>query len=162
MAADGPASPAERAHGLVMPAGAPLPPLELLIALRAEPTAARVVRHRMRAWLARWGWDGDDLDDIIMAVDEAVANVVDHAYRLLPEPGDVHVYAWVTRDPRGRRLTVSVTDKGRWRPVPADPGHRGRGLLMMSTCMASLHIEHSSGGTSVTMTSAAFAAPPTA
>jgi anti-sigma regulatory factor (Ser/Thr protein kinase) len=140
-----------------MPADGDSLPTKLLIILRAEATAARTVRTRLRHWLTRWGWHDDDLDDVIMAVDEAVANVVDHAYCLQPEPGNVHVYAWITDRPTDHRATVSITDQGRWRPVLADPGYRGRGLVMMSSCMASLHIEHSSGGTSVTMTSAALA-----
>jgi anti-sigma regulatory factor (Ser/Thr protein kinase) len=141
-----------------MPASGAPRPVELLVTRRAEPTAARAVRTRLRTWLVGWGWRDDGLDDVILAVDEAVANAVDHAYRQRPEPGDVHVYAWIVSGPEGRRVIVSVTDQGRWRPAPADPGRRGRGLLMMTTCMATLHIEHSGGGTSVTMTSAALEA----
>jgi anti-sigma regulatory factor (Ser/Thr protein kinase) len=126
---------------------------QLLIALPARPTSPRTIRRRLRGWLDGWGWPGDELDDIVMAVDEAVANVVDHAYRLHPAPGDVRVYAWITALTLARRVTISVTDRGRWRPVPARPGYRGRGLLMMSTCMAAVHIEHNAGGTAVTLSS---------
>jgi anti-sigma regulatory factor (Ser/Thr protein kinase) len=127
---------------------------ELLITVPADPGAASTVRERVRAWLSGWQWPESETDDIVMAVNEAVANVVDHAYRQHSVPGDAHIYAWTVTDATGRRVAVSVTDRGRWRPVPADPGHRGRGLLMMSACMASLHIEHNTGGTSVTMISA--------
>jgi serine/threonine-protein kinase RsbW len=132
-------------------AGGPAP--QLLIALPALPTSTRAVRQRLRGWLSAWGWPDDDLDDIIIAVEEAVANVVDHAYRAQPVPGDVRVYAWITALRSEQRVTVSVTDRGRWRPIPEDPGYRGRGLLMMSTCMSGLHIEHNAGGTSVTLSS---------
>ncbi len=131
----------------------PRPAPELLITLLAEPGVASLVRDRVRAWLSGWHWPLDESDDIVMAVNEAVANVVDHAYRDQTVPGNVHVYAWTVTDAAGRRTVVSVTDRGRWRTAPADPGHRGRGLLMMSACMASLHIEHNAGGTSVTMIS---------
>ena len=156
MAADGSAPPGDGVLGTAVPIAGPAP-VELLVAEVAEATAGRVVRTRLRAWLEGWGWRDDDLDDVVLAVDEAVANVVDHAYRGQPAVGKVHVYAWIVGGPDGRRAAVSVTDQGRWRPVPADPGYRGRGLLMMSTCMASLHIEHSAGGTAVTMTSNALA-----
>jgi anti-sigma regulatory factor (Ser/Thr protein kinase) len=159
MAAEGSAPPGDGVLGTAVPIDGPVPPVELLVALPAEAPSARVVRKRLRDWLWRWGWRDDDLDDIVLAADEAVANVVDHAYLGAPERGTVHVYAWVTAGPPGRRVTVSVTDQGRWRPVPADPGLRGRGLLVMSTCTASLHIEHSAGGTSVTMTSTVLALP---
>jgi anti-sigma regulatory factor (Ser/Thr protein kinase) len=159
MAAGGSASPGDGVLGTAVPIDGPVPPGELLVALPAEAASARLVRKRLRGWLLRWGWRDDDLEDIVLAVDEAVANVVDHAYLGAPELGKVHVYAWVTGVSQGRRVTVSITDQGRWRPVPVDPGLRGRGLLMMSTCMASLHIEHSGGGTAVTMTSTALPVP---
>ncbi|WP_214401344.1 ATP-binding protein [Pseudonocardia lacus] len=156
MAADGSARPGDGVLGTAVSDTGPMPPVELLVAEVAVATSGRVIRGRLRDWLERWGWRDDDLDDIVLAVDEAVANVVDHAYRGQPEVGKVHVFAWVLVGAQDRRVTVSVTDQGRWRPVPADPGFRGRGLLMMSTCMASLHIEHSAGGTAVTMTSNAL------
>jgi anti-sigma regulatory factor (Ser/Thr protein kinase) len=129
------------------------PPAELLIALPAVSTSTRRIRQRLRAWLTGWGWVEDALDDIVMAVDEAVSNVVEHAYRLAPAPGDVRVHARIAGDPGGRRAVVAVTDHGRWRPVPSDPGHRGRGLRMMDAFMASLRIERDDDGTEVTMTS---------
>jgi anti-sigma regulatory factor (Ser/Thr protein kinase) len=130
-----------------------VPPDELLIALPAVSTATRRVRGRLRAWLSGWGWTDDGLDDIVMAVDEAVSNVVEHAYRLDPAPGDVRVHARIAGGPGGRRAVVAVTDRGRWRPVPSDPGHRGRGLRMMDAFTASLRIERGADGTAVTMTS---------
>ena len=129
-------------------------PLELLITLPAVATSAGGIRRRIRPWLTGLGWPEDELDDIVMAVDEAVANVVDHAYPPGPATGDVHVYAWIATAAPHRRVVVSITDRGRWRPVPQDNGNRGRGLLVMRTCMATLHIERTSGGTAVTMTSA--------
>jgi anti-sigma regulatory factor (Ser/Thr protein kinase) len=124
-----------------------------LLALPALPVSARTIRQRLRGWLSARNWPDDDLDDIIAAVEEAVANVIDHAYRLHPVPGDVRVYAWVTPLDGQQRVTVSVTDRGRWRAVPEDRGYRGRGLLMMTACMAELHIEHNAGGTAVTLSS---------
>jgi serine/threonine-protein kinase RsbW len=157
MAADSSASPGQRAPGFPLPAE-PAPAAELLLTHSAEPTAAGAIRKPLRDWLSRWEWRDDDLDDVVLAVDEAVANVVDHAYLEQPRRGEVRVYAWILTAPDNRRVTVSITDHGRWRPIPTNPGHRGRGLLMMSTCMASLHIEHTTSGTSVTMTSAPLSA----
>jgi anti-sigma regulatory factor (Ser/Thr protein kinase) len=132
----------------------PAPNRELLIVRPAVVTSPRAVRGQLRAWLASWSWPADDQADIVAAVDEAVANVVDHAYRPQNPTGDVQVHAWVTTLAGLHRVVVSIIDRGRWRPVPAEPGHRGRGLRMMSACMPALHIEHSPGGTAVTMTSA--------
>lgn len=120
----------------------------------ADPGAASTVRDRLRTWLDAWQWPESGTDDIVMAVNEAVANVIDHAYRNHPGPGEAEISARTFADAGSRRVAVSVTDRGAWRPVPVDPGHRGRGLLMMSSCMDGVHVEHGAGGTSVTMTSA--------
>lgn len=143
-----------------VPAASSGHPAELLVTLPAEAVSIGVVRRRLREWMDGWDWPDEPVDEVVMAVNEAVANVVDHAYRDEVERGSVHVYAWITTDGAGRRVVVSITDRGRWRPAPHDPGHRGRGLLMMSSCMASLHIEHSSGGTAVTMSSVPVPALP--
>lgn len=129
-------------------------PAELLITVSADPGAASTVRDRLRKWLSAWQWPEDEADDIVLAVNEAVANVIDHAYRHHPVPGTAQIFAWTIAGAGGRRVAVSVIDRGTWRPVPVDPGHRGRGFLMMNSCMAGVHVEHGTGGTAVTMTSA--------
>jgi anti-sigma regulatory factor (Ser/Thr protein kinase) len=138
-----------------------VPGRELLIVRRALATSPQLIRTQLRSWLVAWSWPDDDLDDVVSAADEAVSNVVDHAYRQLPAPGDVHVHARVVTRAALHRVVVSVVDRGRWRPVPADPGYRGRGLRMMGACSAGLRIEHSAaGGTAVTMTSVPVPAGP--
>jgi anti-sigma regulatory factor (Ser/Thr protein kinase) len=42
-----------------------------------------------------------------------------------------------------------VTDRGRWRPVPGDPGHRGRGIAMMRAVTDRVDIDYGAGGTTV-------------
>jgi hypothetical protein len=51
-----------------------------------------------------------------------------------------------------------VTDYGRWKPAAVGLSYRGRGLPLMGACMASVQIQPSSGGTTVTMTSTAIQA----
>jgi anti-sigma regulatory factor (Ser/Thr protein kinase) len=135
---------------------APRPaPLDLMIVLPAIPSAASLVRQRTRAWLDTLGWPTDDGEDVVMAVNEAVANVVDHAYRGQPHPGEVRVYGWPANHPAAHRVVITVADGGRWRPVPSDPGYRGRGLHMMHGCMDSVIIQPAAAGTTVIMTHAA-------
>jgi anti-sigma regulatory factor (Ser/Thr protein kinase) len=122
--------------------------------LEVEPAVASLLRRAFRRWLA--GWPSEEVDDLVLALNEAVANVVDHAY-LEAEPDryrKVEVLAEQVRSPDGeRRVRTEVTDSGCWRPIPANPGHRGRGLLMMRACTDSLDVQSTPAGTRVSMLS---------
>jgi anti-sigma regulatory factor (Ser/Thr protein kinase) len=132
---------------------APRPaPADLMIVLPAVSSSASLVRQRTRAWLDALGWPADDGEDVVMAVNEAVANVVDHAYLGRAHRGEVRVYGWPANPPVTHRVVITVADGGRWRPVPGDPGHRGRGLRMMHACMESVLIQPAAAGTTVIMT----------
>ena len=132
---------------------APRPtPADLMIVLPAVSSSASLVRQRTRAWLDALGWPAHDGEDVVMAVNEAVANVVDHAYLGRAHRGEVRVYGWPANPPGTHRVVITVADGGRWRPVPGDPGHRGRGLRMMHACMESVLIQPAAAGTTVIMT----------
>lgn len=133
--------------------GTAVTPLEAVtVATRAD--AARV-RRRFRAWVGELA-DPDIADDLTLAVYEALANVVDHAYHPAEadvdatEPGPMRLWAAASAPlPAGRALVVTVSDRGVWRR-PRDPGWRGRGLpLVHSLTTASLLV--SAGGTTVQM-----------
>src|SRR3954454_24289434 len=62
-------------------------PADLMIVLPAVSSSASLVRQRTRAWLDALGWPTDDGEDVVMAVNEAVANVVEHTYRGQPLSG---------------------------------------------------------------------------
>jgi serine/threonine-protein kinase RsbW len=128
------------------------PPADVMAALLAVPESGSVVRQRLRAWLDGLGWPGDEREDLVVAVNEAVANVIDHAYPP-GRPGEVRVYGWQVFRPSGRCAVVTVTDDGRWRPARHHRSNRGRGLLMMHACTASVMIEPTDRGTTVIMVS---------
>ncbi|WP_230464925.1 ATP-binding protein, partial [Nocardia seriolae] len=48
-------------------------------------------------------------------------------------------------------LSIEVADTGAWRPLPADPGNRGRGIAMMRALTDHLDIDSSGPGTRVRM-----------
>lgn len=129
----------------------------------AVPMALPAVRALMRDWLLAWAWPIEPAADVVLALNEALANVIDHASP--PDaPGSATLHAWITTDPRTghRRAVVAVTDRGRWAAYhPESPASaaRGHGLIMMSGCMAELHIQRAAAGTTVIMISAAV--PPT-
>jgi serine/threonine-protein kinase RsbW len=122
----------------------------LSMVLMADPVALSVVRQRFRAWLADLCWPRDEVDDIVLAVNEAVSNSVEHA----DPPGfaaEVRVAArqFTDRD-GGRRVVVGVSDNRRWYP---DPTQRGLGLLMIHTCMDDVQCDRTRDGATMVMTS---------
>ncbi|HEX6405094.1 MAG TPA: ATP-binding protein [Pseudonocardiaceae bacterium] len=80
------------------------------------------------------------LDDIVLAVSEAVSNAAEHAYWDRP-PGMIELSAGVEITPGGqRRVTLVVRDHGHWRPAPRDDEGRRRGIPLMRACMDSVTI----------------------
>jgi len=124
----------------------------------ADAAALSRMRRRLRRWLDGLGWPQDLGDEVIMAVDEAASNVIDHAYPRQPA-GPVRIIARrLVGGARGHRhLEIRVRDWGRWRPSPSDPGHRGRGLMMMRAFMHRVDLRHMDDGTEVVMRSVAVA-----
>lgn len=117
---------------------------EFAAELPAEAARLSALRRDLEEWLIAIGAGETDIASIEIAVLEAVTNSVEHAYP--GAPGTVRVEARL--DGLGR-VGVCVTDDGTWRPAPADPGHRGRGLMMMRGCMDTVEIEQSDAGTTL-------------
>lgn len=117
---------------------------EFVAEMPAEASRLSGLRRDLEDWLVLVGAGESDVASIQIAVLEAVTNSVEHAY---PDgPGTVRVEARL--DGRGR-IGVSVADHGTWRPAPADPGRRGRGLMMMRGCMDTVEIEQAEHGTTL-------------
>jgi serine phosphatase RsbU (regulator of sigma subunit)/anti-sigma regulatory factor (Ser/Thr protein kinase) len=115
--------------------------LETTWPARAETLAG--MRPLLRRWLGKWGAGPDEIYDITVAVQEASANAIEHAYgpgRATFDVDAVHA---------GGVITVAVRDRGRWR----DPrgAHRGRGLSMMRALMEQVDVQQTEHGTTVTM-----------
>src|SRR3954469_17764255 len=126
----------------------------VVLDLLAVPSSLPAVRRRLGGWLTALGMGEQDRVGVMVAVGEACANAVEHAYRGR-EPGDVHVTAAVDVD---GVLTVSVRDEGTWRPPDRDPGDRGRGLLIMRQMVDRVVLEEDHG-TTVTLSMRARASP---
>lgn len=109
---------------------------------------------RTREEFARWLHEFFDLDpirtsDVVLAINEALANAAEFAYLLADRPGTMDLQA--RYDTGGARLTVVVSDNGLWR-IPgrgADTRARGRGITLMRALSDRTTIETLSGGTQV-------------
>jgi anti-sigma regulatory factor (Ser/Thr protein kinase) len=96
------------------------------------------VRGRVRTWLS--SVEASEPDDLVLAVDEAVANAIEHG------GAEVVVSA---REEQGSVFFV-VFDRGRWRPA-GDYKWRGRGIAIMRALVDDVQIEPSPSGTTVVL-----------
>lgn len=126
--------------------------LHLHLAVAAEPVQIGLVRHVAARFLHDAGWPGDQIQDVVFVVSEAVSNSVEHAYRGL-DAGRVAVDLTCDAD----RVVVVVTDQGSWRP-DAPVQQRGSGLDLIRTLSESVEVATGVSGTRVTVV--CVSAPP--
>ncbi|WP_018684901.1 ATP-binding protein [Actinokineospora enzanensis] len=125
------------------------PPLR--IEVTARPDTLGVIRSALRSWLSELGIDARAADEVLLGVDEAVTNCVEHAYRSAA-PGPVVVTATLVD---ARTVRVTVRDHGRWLPPTPTPALggvplRGRGLDILRALSAHVHLDPGPDGTTVT------------
>ena len=113
--------------------------------LRAAPAELATLREGLRAWLVDHGVGEDAERSVVLAISEAAANAIEHAYGCDGE-GVVTVKASLGDG----SLEVEVRDEGGWRDDPGD-GERGRGLAIMGAIMDRLSVERDNGATVVRM-----------
>lgn len=124
-------------------------PSRLWIRHPAEPRELRHIRIRVAAWARCHALPENVLTDLQLAVGEAVANGVEHAFRDRPA-GVVEVELEIRARRRGSpAIGVRVLDDGAWRPAPPSPGFRGRGLSLIEHIADRLEVSATSAGTVV-------------
>jgi serine/threonine-protein kinase RsbW len=101
------------------------------------------IRADTRDWLGALDLAPEAVDDLVLAVNEAVANVVDHAYG----SGSGSVDLRFRTD--GRTVCLDITDHGIWRPPAPSRNGRGHGVRVMRGVVDSVSIEHDERGTRV-------------
>jgi GAF domain-containing protein/anti-sigma regulatory factor (Ser/Thr protein kinase) len=116
----------------------------LVVRLPAEPHVLSPLRRTLRQWLEALGADDAEVYDVLVAVTEASANAIEHAYGPADDTFEVEAEAGRDGD-----VTLVVRDHGRWRPPR---GHnRGRGTLLMQELMDHFEVTTSEAGTEVRM-----------
>jgi serine/threonine-protein kinase RsbW len=116
----------------------------------ADAACAAQMRQEFSVWLRRYfALDATQLSDVVLAVNEALANAAEFAYSTVDRPGAMHLRA--DYDGGTSLLTVTVTDEGAWRIAdPEKNGHsRGRGIPLMRALADRATIDASSAGTRV-------------
>ena len=159
-AGDGPAAlmsrllaatlPDGRGHDDVAVVAARVLPAPLRQHRPADPRQLIGVRRAVAAWAAVAGLDAVLVEDLQLAVGEAAANAVEHAY---PEGsgGEFDYELSCADDGLSTRVRVTVTDHGVWRPPPADRGYRGRGMEMIGSLATDVSVDHPAAGTGTTV-----------
>ena len=119
----------------------------LRLRVPATEDSLPVARQVLRALGNSVAAEGEALEDAELALTEACANAVEHAYP------DGEGFVEITLSPRDDEMIVSVRDFGRGMPPGgADPpGGRGYGLVMIEGIARAVEIR-GDGGTEVAMT----------
>jgi anti-sigma regulatory factor (Ser/Thr protein kinase) len=123
---------------LVVP---PSPRSALDVQLPATAESARALRHAVRRIALEAGLEPDRLLALEVAVGEAIANVMEHAYGA--SSGDVRLRAYRT----SKEISIEVIDFGHWRAERSEG--RGHGINLMRTLCPSVEIVRNGRTTSV-------------
>jgi anti-sigma regulatory factor (Ser/Thr protein kinase)/putative methionine-R-sulfoxide reductase with GAF domain len=118
-------------------------PTDLHMRLAAKPDVLADVRTALRRWLARVQIGGRPATEIILAVNEACANAVEHAYS--PAPAEFELHASKTDG----EVCFVVSDGGRWRSPRG--ANRGRGLTIINAAMDEVDLHSGDHGTQIRM-----------
>ncbi|GAA4706523.1 hypothetical protein GCM10023215_53720 [Pseudonocardia yuanmonensis] len=111
----------------------------------AAPEVLRRMRSDVRVWAEEAALPKLLLEDLQLALGEAAANSVDHAYRR-STPEDFEIGLELEAD---GGIRVAVRDRGHWRPEPADKGFRGRGIDLIRALAGEVEIARHEDGTVV-------------
>lgn len=128
----------------------------------ADAHNAAAIRREFSDWLGQYfTLDPTQASDVVLAVNEAMANAAEYAYLAAERPGTMHVRALY--DDSASTLSVTVTDEGAWRSSdPANSGpKRGRGIPLMHALADQATVDSSQAGTRVRLEWNHVAAAPT-
>jgi anti-sigma regulatory factor (Ser/Thr protein kinase)/putative methionine-R-sulfoxide reductase with GAF domain len=113
--------------------------LDVDVPATAEQLAT--IRHLIRRWVTANGGTDDDCSAFAIAVTEACANSVEHAYGL--NDASIQVAAALVDGV----ATVTIRDRGAWRKPRGE--NRGRGIPLMREFMDDVAIDAGEDGTTV-------------
>jgi PAS domain S-box-containing protein len=128
-----------------------------MVVCRASPGALRIeidaaaaqladARHRLAAWLLAAAVPEALAADIVLAVNEACTNSVEHAYSQ-GERGTIRVDSEIA----GFQIHVRVSDSGLWKTPPSATDRGGRGLPLIKALSDRGVLDGTPGGTEIQM-----------
>jgi anti-sigma regulatory factor (Ser/Thr protein kinase) len=129
------------------------------LVLAADWISPSVARDQVRSWLRAKRWSPAHIDDLVLAVNEAVSNCIEHGYLIRPEAqattDTIEVHGVLITSANGaRHVELTVRDTGSWLAPTDDPhSNRGQGIRLMRACVEHLTIDGSDRGTTVVLRS---------
>jgi anti-sigma regulatory factor (Ser/Thr protein kinase) len=108
----------------------------------AKPNALAPLRNALRSWLESNGAAEDEVFEILVAVNEACSNAIEHP--IGSDGADVGLDAELVNG----EVSIDVRDHGRWRPA-GPRNDRGRGFDFMQALMEDVDVARSPDGTHV-------------
>jgi len=116
---------------------------------RADPHVLATVRRRLAEFARGIGLPPDTTGDVLLATYEALANIVEHAY----PTGDAGTFDLVVEhSDEDAALTVTVVDRGSWKPESDNSmTRRGQGLRLMKALSDSVWVDRRDEGTQIRM-----------
>jgi anti-sigma regulatory factor (Ser/Thr protein kinase) len=136
-----------------------VPEHAITLSIVSCPAHLPVVRAAVQKYCELIGFEDKCTDGIVMAVDEALANVIEHAYQNQSgKPIEVSIRA-LSHQGRQTGLEVELADLGQVVPPEAIHGRElgdirpgGLGTHIMSTCLDTIEYSHPpQGGTHLRM-----------
>jgi serine/threonine-protein kinase RsbW len=132
-------------------------PTQLSCAGAADAATVGELRRALQSWLRELPQASPEVSgDIILGVNEALANCVEHAYRAEDETGTMRLQAGY--DPTRQTISVCVSDRGTWHRrsprQPHDP-RASRGIMLMHALADHCTINTHPEGTTVRLDYAA-------
>jgi PAS domain S-box-containing protein len=105
------------------------------------PESLAPMRGLLRRWLRHVGASDQEAAEVVTACGEAATNAIEHAGAAGETPFEVAGRL------RGGRVTITIRDRGAWRPPRS--GDQGRGLSLMRALMDGVRVSPGPDGTTV-------------
>jgi anti-sigma regulatory factor (Ser/Thr protein kinase) len=113
----------------------------------AEPGQLPAMRADVYRRLAALDLPDEARHDLVLAMNEAATNAIEHAYCSGGADAGVEMAFWLD----GGCLHITVVDRGTWQEPPLGPRERGFGLAMIRQLVPAAVIDHNAGGTRVVL-----------
>jgi len=123
--------------------GTEIAPLRLQ--LEARPEFAALLRKRVRLWLDDAGVAKPEAFEMLLSVNEAFRNAIQHPHEPLNDRVDIEAECI------DHSFIFSIRDYGTWQGEESGNEDRGMGFRVMEALMDAVLIERSPQGTTVTM-----------